>query len=93
MANSSGTDHNCKFSNNIVFMFQIVNDAKSTPFAPAPYKTFMYTPQSNQKVPTFGKLCKIHQLFLFRTEENGTSKVYSELRKICPIRPPLLIIT
>ena len=44
MANSSITDHNCKFINYIVFMFQIVNDAKSTPLMPTLYKTFMYTP-------------------------------------------------
>ena len=44
-------------------MFQIVNDAKSVPFVPTLYKTFMYTPQSNQKAPIFGKSQKIRQPF------------------------------
>ena len=63
MANSSATDHNCKFVNNTVFMFQIVNDVKSVPFAPILYKNFHVHPQSNQKTTIFGKLCEIRQPF------------------------------
>ena len=33
MANSCSTDHNCKFNNNIVLMFQDINVVKSAPFA------------------------------------------------------------
>ena len=33
MANSCNTDHNCKFNNNIVPMFQDINIVKSAPFA------------------------------------------------------------
>ena len=33
MANSCSTDHNCKFNNNIVLMFQDINVARSAPFA------------------------------------------------------------
>ena len=33
MTDSCSTDHNCKFNNNIVLMFQDINVAKSAPFA------------------------------------------------------------
>ena len=33
MVNSCSTDHNCKFNNNIVLMFQDINVTKSAPFA------------------------------------------------------------
>ena len=56
MENSSATDHNCKFVNNTIFMFQIVNDSKSVPFALTTCKTVMYTPQSNQKAPTIWQI-------------------------------------
>ena len=90
MANSSAIDHHCKFANNIVFMFQIVNDAKSAPFAPILYKTFMYTPKVSKKTLLLANYAKFANHFLFRTKENGTHKNYSELHKIRTILPPSL---
>ena len=63
MANSSAIDHHCKFANNTVFMFQIMNVVKSVPFAPNLILNFHVHPQSNQKAPIFGKLSKIHWPF------------------------------
>ena len=46
MADSCSTDHNCKFNNNIVLMFQDINVAKSAPFA-----LLLYT--KNPCIPPF----------------------------------------
>ena len=46
MASSCSTDHNCKFDNHIVLMFQDMNVAKSTPFALLTiYQKTMYPPK------------------------------------------------
>ena len=63
MANSSANDHNYKFVNHIVFMFQIVNDSKSAPFAPPSYIKLPCTPPKIIKSPYFCKFGKICQPF------------------------------
>ena len=52
MANSCSTDHNCKFNNNIVLMFQDMNVAKSAPSALLTiYQKSMYPPKVVKKPP------------------------------------------
>ena len=57
MANNCSTDHNCKFGNHIVLMFQNMNVAKSAPFALFTiYQKSMYPPQSSLKYPPFRQI-------------------------------------
>ena len=63
MANSFGTDHNCKFANDIVFILWIMNDAKSAPFAHIPYVKNPCIPPKISKSHSFGKLREIRLPF------------------------------
>ena len=52
MANSCSTDHNCKFNNNIVLMFQDINVAKSARFALLTIsQKSMYSPKVFKRPP------------------------------------------
>ena len=52
MANSCSTDHNCKFNNNIVLMFQDINVAKSAPFTLLTIsQKSMYSPKVFKRPP------------------------------------------
>ena len=52
MANSCSTDHNCKFDNNMVLMFQDMNVTKSAPSALLTiYQKSMYPPKVVKKPP------------------------------------------
>ena len=52
MANSCSTDHNCKFNNNMVLIFQDMNVAKSAPSALLTiYQKSMYPPKVVKKPP------------------------------------------
>ena len=63
MANSLGTDHNRKFANDIVFILQIMNDAKSAPFAHIPYVKKPCIPPKISKNHNFGKSREIRLPF------------------------------
>ena len=65
MVNSCSTDHNCKFNNNIVRMFQDINVTKSAPFALLTiYQKSMYPPKVVQK-PPFRQITR-NSLTIFR---------------------------
>ena len=52
MANSCSTDHNCKFNNNIILMFQDINVTKSAPFVLLTIsQKSMYSPKVFKRPP------------------------------------------
>ena len=52
MTNSCSTDHNCKFNNNMVLIFQDMNVAKSAPSVLLTiYQKSMYPPKVVKKPP------------------------------------------
>ena len=68
--------------NNIVFMFQIVNDAKSAPFVHSrKIKNPCSPPKVFKKPIILANNAKFTYHFPIRTMVNGTHKNYSELRK------------
>ena len=67
-----------------------MNDAKSVPSTHIrAVKKSKYTPQVTKKPAIHANNVKFTNHSLFRTMVNGTLKIYSELRKICPIHRPL----
>ena len=94
MANNCSTDHNCKFDNHIVLMFQHINVAKSAPFALLTiYQKSMYPPQSSLKCPISANYAKFAKHFPIHPVENDIPQIYSECSEICSIHPLLVRIT
>ena len=87
MANSCSTDHNCKFNNNIVLMFQEINVVKSAPFALLTiYQKSLYPPKIF-KMPPFRQIMRNSPtIFSIWTTRNGNLKLHSKLREIRLIR-------
>ena len=82
MANSCSTDHNCKFNNNIVLMFQDINVAKSAPFALLTiYQKSMYPPKVFKKPPFWQITQNSPTIFRFGPREMETSNFTANCTK------------
>ena len=82
MANSCSTDHNCKFNNNIVLMFQNMNVAKSAPFVLLTiYQKNHVSPPKYSKSPRFGKLCEIRQPFFDLDHEKWKPQISQQIAR------------
>ena len=87
MANSCSTDHNCKFVNHIVPMFQDMNVAKFAPFTLlAIYQKSMYPPKIFQRPPFWQITQNSLTISSIRTMRNGNLQFHSKLREIRSIR-------
>ena len=86
MANSCSADHNCKFNNNIVLMFQDINVAKSAPSAILTiyqksmypsiltiYQKSMYPPKVFKRPPFRQIMRNLPTIFRFGPREMETS--------------------
>ena len=95
MANNCSTDHNCKFDNHIVLMFQDMNVAKSMPFVLlTTYQKSMYPPPSSLNPPPISaNYTKFANHFPIRLVENDIPQIYSKCSKIRSIHPLLVRIT
>ena len=82
MANSCSTDHNCKFNNNIVLMFQDINVAKSAPFTLLTiYQKSMYPPKVFKR-PLFRQITRNSPtIFRFGPREMETSNFTANCAK------------
>ena len=87
MANSCSTDHNCKFNNNIVLMFQDINVAKSAPFALLTIsQKSMYSPKVFKRPPFWQITRNLPTISLIWTTRSGNPKFHSKLHEIRSIR-------
>ena len=86
MSNSFRTDHNREFANDIVFILQIMSDAKSAPFAHSMLKNPCIPPKIS-KSHNFGKSREIRLQFRFEQREMEPSK-FTVTRKSLNSPPP-----
>ena len=83
MANSCSTDHNCKFVNHIVPMFQDMNVVKFVPFTLlAIYQKSMYPPKIFQNPPFWQITQNSPAIFRFEPREMKPSNFTANCVKI-----------